>query len=459
MSSRQWWLVALLAGCFNPHDPTTLVRVDQESPGANCQYGGLGVSTGLDNDHNGVLSDSEITSTQYVCNGGVTVRCPSGANVHDGAVVIHSASDFAQLAGITCIDGDLIIAGITGEIPDLNDLQTVTGEVVVAGNADLTTLDGFTALREVGQSYLVQGNDLLDDISSIADLDRVLSVFLVGNNAMHDLSGLSSLNTLPMSLTVANNPALTSLHGLENVFTTKSWLIARGNRSLTDLSALQSLRSAGALELSSNATLASLELPNLEKVDVRLLVNQNPAMTSISLPKLVTLADGLVFNGNTQLVSLSMPALLTTGIITIENDTSLTTIDAHNLAYVTVDLNFTNLSSLTAANFSGLKTVAGTLRVYNASPFAFNSFGSLQSVGNLQLVTAGMTDFTGLSSLATVAGNMTVWGCPQFSSFAGMVAMTDIGGNLLIVDNPMLSAAVAQSFANSVTVHGTVTIQ
>jgi hypothetical protein len=54
---------------------------------------------------------------------------------------------------------------------------------------------------------------------------------------------------------------------------------------------------------------------------------------------------------------------------------------------------------------------------------------------------------------------MTVWGCPQFTSFAGLVAMTDIGGNLLIVDNPMLSPATAQAFASSVNVHGTVTIQ
>lgn len=457
--TRRVLVLALLVGCVGSHSKVTLVRVDQEAPGDNCEYGGLGVSTGLDANHDGVLNDTEITSTQYVCNGGVTVRCESGGTVHDGAVVIHDSSEFAQLAGVNCINGDLIIAGIAGELPTLADLQRVTGEVVIAGNADLTSLDGFTALREVGQSYLIQGNDSLDDISSLADLERVLSIFLVGNNAMHDLAGLSTLTSLPMSLTVANNPALTSLHGLENIFTTKSWLIARGNRSLADLTALQSLRSAGALEFSSNSALTSLELPNLEKVDVRLLINQNPILTSISLPKLVTLADGLTFNGNTQLTSLSMPGLLTTGIITIENDTLLTTIDAHNLAYVTVDLSFTNLSSLTGADFSGLKTVAGALRVYNASPFVFTGFPSLASVGNLQLVTAGNTDFGGLSALATVSGNMTVWSCPRFTQFTGLDAMTDIGGNLLIMSNPMLSPAVAQAFANSVTVHGTVTIQ
>jgi len=460
MIDCRWLLIASLAACVQQNNSdVTVVRVDQEPVGDNCQYGGVAVSSGIDSNHNGVLDDDEITSTEYACNGGVTIRCAAGESAIDGSVIVRDASEFAQLSGVNCIDGDLLIAGIAGEIPALPDLSTVTGEVVVAGNPDLTTLDGLSGLRQIGQSYLVQGNDSLDDISQIADLDRVLSIFIIGNNSLHDLAGLSSWDQITVSFDVSNNPALTSLHGLENVYTTKSWLAIRSNRSLTDLTALTNLRSAGVLDISGNASLTALELPNLEKVDTRLVVNQSPALTSVSLPKLVTLADGIVFSGDPRLDTISMPALLTTGVVTLENDTLLTTVDAHSLQYATVDVNLTNLTALASADFSSLKAIAGTLRVYYVSPFTFAGFGNLNTVGNLWLSAAGMTDFTGLSALGSVAGNMSVIGCTQLADFTGLDAMTDIGGNLVLAGNPGITTVEAQTFVNSVTIHGTVTIQ
>jgi hypothetical protein len=46
----------------------SLLRVDDEAPGANCAAGGVVLLAGLDSNANGVLDPGEVTSFHYVCN-------------------------------------------------------------------------------------------------------------------------------------------------------------------------------------------------------------------------------------------------------------------------------------------------------------------------------------------------------------------------------------------------------
>jgi hypothetical protein len=47
----------------------TLVAIVTEPTGANCTYGGIKVTSGLDTNANGTLDSGEVTTTKYVCNG------------------------------------------------------------------------------------------------------------------------------------------------------------------------------------------------------------------------------------------------------------------------------------------------------------------------------------------------------------------------------------------------------
>jgi hypothetical protein len=47
----------------------SLVAIVTEPAGANCTYGGINVTSGLDTNANGTLDPSEVTTTKYVCNG------------------------------------------------------------------------------------------------------------------------------------------------------------------------------------------------------------------------------------------------------------------------------------------------------------------------------------------------------------------------------------------------------
>jgi len=63
--------LSILAGCGadGKDGHTALVRLDEEPAGENCQEGGTAVHSGIDDDGDGQLSDGEITSTAYICNG------------------------------------------------------------------------------------------------------------------------------------------------------------------------------------------------------------------------------------------------------------------------------------------------------------------------------------------------------------------------------------------------------
>ncbi|MEO7734009.1 MAG: hypothetical protein ABIY55_23805, partial [Kofleriaceae bacterium] len=82
---RSWFLCGVLSagGCGGssmaeqteqppppppPPPPASLTRYDAEPAGANCPYGGTVIRTGLDRNADGVVQDSEVVRTDYVCN-------------------------------------------------------------------------------------------------------------------------------------------------------------------------------------------------------------------------------------------------------------------------------------------------------------------------------------------------------------------------------------------------------
>src|SRR5690349_17705435 len=80
-----------------------LVVTTPEPAGGNCTNGGTKVDVGVDDNGDGALDASEVTSTSYVCNGGtgsgghdslvVTTPESAGANCPFGGTRIDSALD------------------------------------------------------------------------------------------------------------------------------------------------------------------------------------------------------------------------------------------------------------------------------------------------------------------------------------------------------------------------------
>lgn len=434
-------LVIVFAGCVGDnasnsllagtHD--SLVRVDPEPAGTNCTAGGVAIHTGSDANDDGSLEDSEIASTQYVCNGSTAVRCDSAGTTHTGSVTISSFVDFAQLAGVSCIDGDLLISTLDeSTLPSL-DPRIVTGSVVVAANDHLTSLAGLS-LQQIGTTFLIQGNSALTDLSALTSLTHIGSIQIVNNNGLIDLVGLLPFTQLA-NLLISSNASLTSLHGLENVQAFNS-LVVKSNSALTSVDGLEQVRKGTVWEISGNSSLQDISIPALEKLDERLLINTNVELTSIDLPMLVSVAGTFQFDADPVLTSITAPHLLLTGSLQFQDVPSLDTVTMPKLNFATESVLFINVQKLVAPELTSLSEIGADLNV---------------DTTNIEL-------FTGLTALESVGGNMTVNHNNALTGFSGLSSFTHVGGNLKITSNGVLSSLNAQSFASSLTIAGSITI-
>ncbi len=87
---------------------TALVSMTNESAGTNCASGGKKVSVGLDTNNNGVLDSSEITSIDYICNGASGTDGTNGTNGLNSLVSIVS-----EPAGVNCANGGVkVLSGL-----------------------------------------------------------------------------------------------------------------------------------------------------------------------------------------------------------------------------------------------------------------------------------------------------------------------------------------------------------
>lgn len=103
----------------------TLVSTSPESAGGNCVYGGIRLDTGLDVNRDGVLGSSEVETTAYVCNQRVdgrstavrVVAVPAGASCAAGGQRIDTGIDDNDdhVLGDTEVDSSaLVCSGTNG---------------------------------------------------------------------------------------------------------------------------------------------------------------------------------------------------------------------------------------------------------------------------------------------------------------------------------------------------------
>lgn len=143
---------------------TSLIDVQVEPAGANCAEGGYRITSGLDQDDDGVLSSNEAESTAFSCegDGGLDGRHGTdgrngrnGTNGTDGHTTLIQTSN--EPAGPNCAEGGYrITAGLDenddGVLSDAEVASTVfscEGDPGVNGTNGRDGTDGFTALIQM----------------------------------------------------------------------------------------------------------------------------------------------------------------------------------------------------------------------------------------------------------------------------------------------------------------------
>lgn len=103
----------------------------------DCPTGGILVQTGIDKNGNGILDESEVTSSQKVCNGS------TGATGAQGATGLTGATGLQGLQGIAGLDGATGVTGPAGE----TGAQGATGLTGTTGTAGQTGATGATGAQ------------------------------------------------------------------------------------------------------------------------------------------------------------------------------------------------------------------------------------------------------------------------------------------------------------------------
>jgi hypothetical protein len=116
---------------------SVVYAVNKSAPVATCPTGGITVQSGIDTNGNGVLDPSEVTSTQYVCNG----AAGPGITWVDAASSVQAVSNTGYMA-----DNAAQVTITLPAAPNVGDVIQVNG--IGAG--------GWSIAQNAGQSIITQ---------------------------------------------------------------------------------------------------------------------------------------------------------------------------------------------------------------------------------------------------------------------------------------------------------------
>ncbi len=372
------------------------------------------------------------------------VSLPALATLGDRAALAGDALAEVDLTALETAPEGLSVACEGCAAVGLDALVSVDGSgLALTGFGGATAL-GLGALQSVSGPLVLSGFGALVD----AELPRLVSLDgpleLVALPALARVS-LPALSALEDRMEIGANPALVSVSlpvlGLPAF---ASMLDLRDNPLLESAELGLSGPQTGALVVSGNATLASLDLSGLETIGDLRIVGE---LDSLDLSALAA-ATGELELRTGPLASLSLPALTTVGDgATLVG--GFTSLDLTALAAVGGDLALTP-DALASLDLSALETVGGPLSLGAGGALGTVALPALTQAG--LLVIEGTEGLTGISAplLSTLGSDLVVSANFDLRDLDGLSALTTVGGSLVIVDNAELNDVSGLSGVGSV---------
>jgi hypothetical protein len=184
--------------------------------------------------------------------------------------------------------------------------------------------------------------------------------------AITSLAGLNSLNSVDeldldhTSLTAIDSKRPIGIYGK---------LTVTGNAKLTDLKQLSFETASTGILIDGNTVLASLDPlaladPALAEVDGDIAITTNPALTAVPLGHLTRVTGALTVSGNAQLATIDLGKLATTGHVEIADNAKLTALTGFAATTIGGDLAIRNNPVLTTlGTMSSLYRVTGNVTI------------------------------------------------------------------------------------------------
>lgn len=361
-------LLFCIAGCGGATaGKTSLVRLVAEPPGANCASGGTEILVGVDANGNGMLQDSEVTSTQYVCAGATGTAGSAGSQGTAGNTGAAGKNELVLVvpepAGSNCTyGGSAIETGIdtngdgileSGEI-DASTTQYVCKSASIAqqleGQGDITIVDQFDAQVAHGITH-VSGKLVISN-TQLSSIDFPLLTTVDGDLV---ISGNSNLTSISL-------PSLASVGGALQI-------AGSGSLNSLDVSALATV--SGNFTIANATYLPALPLPMLTSAGG--VIIGATAVSTLAFPSLTTLGDG-GFSITTAATTLSVPVLSTvSGSVLLDHVAASTVTFPQLTSAGSVLLQFSSVSSLSLPMLDQVGAYGSWAISDNASLVAFSA--------------------------------------------------------------------------------------
>ncbi|QAT82523.1 putative lipoprotein [Corallococcus coralloides] len=497
-------MLALLASGCDAIDLSDIIqrdaktRVRPEPPGEHCEFGGDAVESGLDQDRDGELDDSEVTATDYVCATPVAnvllrvrpvspgERCPLGGQVsHAG----HDANGNGLLE-----DGEISqeVYACNEPVPVVMRLRSLeaftapcdgddSGGTALEAGPDLDG-DKVLAMSEVEATHTFCGLELTDlklrhqpepagpncsrggtRVDAFQDLDHdgepdrdgvSAAVYVCQSTRVHDgdfavtgpvdLVALEGVTHLRGEL-IISAPTLTDA-SLPSLAIIEGSLTVRGNASLRRLS-MPALRFVGGTAaVLSNARLDALTLgtapDTMLRVERSLLVEDNPMLPTLEGLAAVQPGDSISLRANNALVDPGLLPYVTElhGSLTIEDHLRLDRSPFYHLARVHGDVRLSHNAALGGPfGLNHLTQVGGALELQdNPMMETLDPLAQLTSVGAL-LISGNprLTDTTGLAQLSST-GRIHIQGNKELLSVGDMPLLLQVTDSFSVKYNEKL---------------------
>jgi len=262
---------------------------------------------------------------------------------------LDSWSGFYGFAYLETIGGDLRITNnnVMPRVDGFTALASVNN-IIIEGNVDLVTMDGFDLLAVIDGDLRLAGNLSLGRQDAFALLESIGGSLTIANNPtfavlegwgpreiggdvlVEDLDGLNALELLPEavtiggSLTLRNAPQIQRIDGLQQLTQVGGPIRFEGLSQLDSVGLSPTLSAAGGLSLVNNAALVDITgLADLRTVTGNLEIVGNSVLSDVTpLHGVSSVTGDLIVLGNTALPAASAQAL-EAAIATIGGDVTV----------------------------------------------------------------------------------------------------------------------------------------
>lgn len=268
----------------------------------------------------------------------LTLALPALEEVGDDLMLSNapllSTLDFSALRSLGGVGQLLLLAGV--EALDFSNLEAIGGAL---------TLSGMPLVQELHFTSLVSAS---------------------GELAVFDLSGLTDLSfpaleTAGNSLTLRGSPLLTSLE-LPLLTGVARTLDVTDCGGITSIDA-PVLQAAGTIDIDGATSLATLNLPSFASTTIGMFGVDGTALETLSLPLASTFAGALVVSSNSDLTSIDAPALTLVGAVAVVANASIVTLALPALEAVDGLFQVRQNTALTGFDLPALTLVDGPFDV------------------------------------------------------------------------------------------------